>query len=349
MSEVQNAEECLRAGRLSLFNSEHDICLANGSSSFVAPLVAQQFSNDCVGIMDFVLPDVSKHKVWGWDSVVCKQLAALGAKEEELPSASYLEQVRKLSHRRYAKLCKEFVFGRFPNPELLCDIEPAELPQLDSIVQTVNAYADAILKAPWSGSGRGIRKIRADEFTQSDLGWCRKVLQKQGSIMVERRQKLALDFSLQFFVGADAVHFEGFAIFEAQNCSYTSNLLASNEHILKLLSKYIPENKILEIKDLTAQYLSSAFLGNYRGVLGVDMFVTEDGRVAPCIEINVRNNMGMVSRRVYEQLKNTIPDGQCTMRVVNAKSHDALMQKLKNSRLLLTDPGEKALYAIAVY
>ena len=110
---------------------------------------------------------------------------------------------------------------------------------------------------------------------------------------------------------ADRLHFEGFAIFETQGCAYNANLLASNGHILGLLSAYSETKDILRVRDLVGEYLETAFLGRYRGVLGVDMFFSEDGLLAPCIEINVRNNMGMVSRLVYDRLASEYAGGFC--------------------------------------
>ena len=296
---------------MDIFNPDHDLCLANGSASFVPPATARQFGQDCSAIMEYVLPDVSPHKVWGWDRIVLGRLLKSGADPSQLPSEAYLDTVRELSHRRYALSCREYVFSKIGNHGFLCDIAPYEAMTMDSIISTVNEYADALLKAPWSGSGKGIRKVRPDSWTASDRGWCAKMLDRQGSVMVERRQKVALDFSLQFRMTADRLLFEGFAIFETQGCAYNANLLASNGHILGLLSAYSETKDILRVRDLVGEYLETAFLGRYRGVLGVDMFFSEEGLLAPCIEINVRNNMGMVSRLVYDRLASEYAGSFC--------------------------------------
>ena len=44
----------------------------------------------------------------------------------------------------------------------------------------------AVLKSPLSGSGKGIRFVR-ERLSESDEGWCRRILDKQGSVIVERR------------------------------------------------------------------------------------------------------------------------------------------------------------------
>lgn len=345
---------------MDIFNPDHDLCLANGNSTFVPPFSARKFGLDCSAIMEYVLPDVSPHKVWGWDRIALGKLLRSGIDPSELPAQDYIDTVSELSHRRYALSCKEYVFSRLGSTSFLADIAPFEATTLDSAVSKVNEYADALLKAPWSGSGKGIRKVRPDTWTKSDLGWCAKVLQKQGSVMVERRQKVALDFSLQFFMTADRLAFEGFAIFETEGCAYNANLLASNEYILGLLSAYSQKKDILKVRDLVGEYLENTFLGRYQGVLGVDMFFTDEGKMAPCIEINVRNNMGMVSRVVYDRLLSgyaadgqtlpqPFPDGKLKMRVLNARSPAELQVLLEDARMILAGGDQASLYAIAIF
>ncbi|MGN0202082.1 MAG: hypothetical protein ACI399_04170 [Candidatus Cryptobacteroides sp.] len=342
---------------MDIFNPDHDLCLANGNDTFVPPASARRFGQDCNAIMEYVLPDVSPHKVWGWDRIVRGRLLRSGADPLSLPSEDYLDTVRGLSHRRQALLCKEYVFSRLGGASFLCDISPVEINTLGRVVSTVDEYGDCILKAPWSGSGKGIRKVRPDSWTESDRGWCAKVIDRQGSLMVERRQKVALDFSLQFRMTEKELIFEGFAIFETEGCAYNANLLASNGHILGLLSAYSEKKDILRVRDLVGEYLESAFLGRYRGVLGVDMFFTAGGQLAPCIEINVRNNMGMVSRVVYSRLaceyaevrREPFPDGRLKMRVLNAPEADELQRLLPGSRRILAGGGPSDRHAIAVF
>ncbi len=138
----------------------------------------------------------------------------------------------------------------------------------------------------------------------------------------------------------------------------------------------------LRVRDLVGEYLETAFLGRYRGVLGVDMFFSEEGLLAPCIEINVRNNMGMVSRLVYDRLASEyaggfcagasgasgasvcagtsggrsgaglsagFPDGQLKMRVLNASSPEQLRSSLAGARTILAGGGPDALHAVAIF
>lgn len=39
-------------------------------------------------------------------------------------------------------------------------------------------------------------------------------------------------------------------------------------------------------------------LGRYKGLLGVDMIVEEDGKLRPFVEVNLRRTMGMVGLEI---------------------------------------------------
>lgn len=343
-----------------IFNSEHDICLANGSENFQAPESARRFSEDCVGIMRFTQNDVSpEHKVWGWDKIVYKKLLRMGASLDSLPSRAYLDKVRELSHRRYAAACHKDVLESLSKDcsEYLCDTKPKELFSFSEVEEQVALYYNTILKAPWSGSGKGLRKIRSDSWTQSDKGWVEKTIRKQGSVMLESRQEISIEFSMQFRITPnesekDSLKFVGFAIFETIGGAYVANLLASNEKILSMLSSYVPINVILSVKDAVQSFLERNYLGHYVGVLGVDMFITKEGKIAPCVEINVRNNMGMLSREFYDAYLSSYgesADGVYKLRVLNAPTNSALRASLSKAKRILTTLTDKSLYAVAVF
>jgi hypothetical protein len=42
-------------------------------------------------------------------------------------------------------------------------------------------------------------------------------------------------------------------------------------------------------------------LGQYQGIVGIDMMVVRGGLIHPCVEINLRMNMGVVAMKLYEE------------------------------------------------
>lgn len=311
-----------------IFNPEHDLCLANGDPNFVPPESALVFGRDCEGLTEWIEPDQDEGRIipWGWDAVLKRRLEKAGIPESGLPSEQFLKDVRELSHRRVAlsagaAICNAVpakTSGRFlpgKNSAIL-------LTSVDDIVSYVNHYHDAVAKAPWSGSGKGLHWLRAGEVSGQDIGWCKNILAKQGSIVLECRRKVVQDFAMLFHVGTDTpghgdnsnsgsvsekdkVAFEGFSLFFTENGMYRGNILASDGHILAMLCRYVPESLIMNIRNALTSFLTETFVGKYVGYIGVDMFVYEDSaehifKIAPCVEINVRMTMGLLARRIYD-------------------------------------------------
>ena len=163
--------------------------------------------------------------------------------------------------------------------------EVMELSDVDEVINAVCRFGDAVLKAPLSGSGKGLRWVRADELTASDLGWCRNVISKQGSVTVERRHKVVQDFAMLFRVDADGtVLFEGLSMFFNDNGIYKGNVLASDDYILKKWSSYVDEALILKVKAALAMFLAGKFSGRYCGYGGVDMFDYVSGDYVMTVE-----------------------------------------------------------------
>ena len=158
---------------LYVFNPENDMALADGHPGYTPPVQIQQMRRELWWLPqwwadeeDIVwngeerlnLSDDTRILPWGWSPSLCHQLKQAGVQESLLPSRKELEQIRQLSHRQTAvSLLQELrselpLDGHFAGNSVLCrSIEEAE--------ETANAYGEALLKSPWSSSGRGIRKV----------------------------------------------------------------------------------------------------------------------------------------------------------------------------------------------
>lgn len=116
------------------------------------------------------------------------------------------------------------------------------------------------------------------------------------------------DFAMEFFSnGKGEVRFAGYSLFETDKRGiYKENLLASNNDILQKLSAYVPASALHSLRKQLTIELTKA-IGEYEGYLGVDMMVCRlssfkaDYAIHPCVEINLRMNMGVVARLVYDR------------------------------------------------
>lgn len=294
------------SGDLYIFNPEHDLCLANGDMNFIPPFSALRFAEDCACLTAWAdgsaedvaggLPaccdavsSVRRIIPWGWDAVLKRRLQRQGIPDALLPSDESLSWIRRLSHRTVAAEAEKFIVreigdsGLCPARPVLAISDPAD------IAPAVDEIGEVVLKAPWSGSGKGLRYTRCGELSDSDLGWCRRVIARQGCVMLERRERVIQDFAMLFSISEpdglrDGVRFEGYSLFWNEGGAYRGNVLAGDSWIRRRLSGMIPAEVLDRARAAAEAFLSERFAGRYRGYVGVDMFVYDDadcGAVGP--------------------------------------------------------------------
>ena len=323
--------------RLYYFNPEHDLALANGSAHFQAPESATAFADDLsllpcwfaeevasevlsdqefgddlnvLGLDVATIPLFSKDKIeefkvepWGWDLAVRKFFQNNGVSEKLLPSIEKIEEYKQLSHRRLTVDAMNYLRSHSIYPDSL----PQTAVELKTLVE-VNAFAskhpEVVFKAPWSGSGKGVF-WSSGVLTPSLSGWCKRVIEKQGSVMGEIAYNRVQDFAMEFKVGRGDVSFAGYSLFFTEGSGiYRGNYLWSNEDIEAELTKYVSVDYLHWIRDELVLFLRERVAKTYTGFVGVDMFVYEEQgtyRIDPVVEFNLRMTMGMVARTVYDR------------------------------------------------
>lgn len=289
---------------MNIFNPEHDLCLANGDPNFVPPESALRFGRECAGLNSWI--ETGEGIIpWGWDAVLKRRLLREGISPDLLPSDKFIEDVKTLSHRRNSLYANDFLYDNLPLLHRFSTSSRAfEAYSCGDVVALTDRFGDAVAKAPWSGSGKGLRWLRSGELSDNDLGWCRNVLQKQGSVIVERREKVVQDFAMLFSI-AEVVRFEGMSLFFNDNGMYKGNVLGTDEWILGKLSAFLPRELFIGLKDALTAFFRSHYLSVYQGFVGVDMFICDEGkgdfRIVPCVEINARMTMGLLARRIFDR------------------------------------------------
>ena len=229
---------------------------------------------------------------WGWDLALCAFLLRHGIDKGLMPSADDIAQIRRLSHRRVAaallpRLRVEGTVG-----------ETSECEHAEEVAERVRQYEAAVLKAPWSSSGRGLRFVKDTALVE---GWLRNLLAAQGSVMVEPYYHKVKDFGMEFVSdGKGRVSYLGLSLFSTANGAYTGNVLATEEAKQEMLSRYVPEAMLTQVQQRICEHLGEEFRGRYCGPFGVDMMIVaraggEGFLLHPCVEINLRRTMGHVA------------------------------------------------------
>ena len=325
---------------LYIFNPEHDLALASGETNYMPPASARRMASELALLpvwyaergsavlasssynLDYLkrmqeLLDISVYlmtepelaaepaldiRPWGWDAALRKRLSGLGVDESLLPSMQQISVWREYSHRsKSVSLLPELQLD-----EHFCG-ESYYLKTPEEWKSFVEEREGCLLKAPLSGSGKGLNWCKGT-FTPFISGWCTHVAALQGGVIAEPIYNKVEDFALEFYSdGAGEVTFAGYSLFRTgKSGMYEGNYLLSNEAIRGKLSQYVPLGALTDLESRLKCELSKSVSSVYKGYLGVDMMICRfalfpEFRIHPCVEINLRMNMGLVSRMLYDR------------------------------------------------
>lgn len=248
---------------------------------------------------------------WGWSPSLVHRLQESGVTSSICPSKEQMERIRKLSGRQMAvevlRRCRVAIYtGVLPLVG-----ESFLFSSLEEVEAFVLSHPKAVLKSPWSGSGRGIQ-YTSGEFLPPLKGWVEHILTTQHEVVGEPLYDKEIDFAMEFFSDArkGCLCFIGYSLFKTdKRGSYKENLLAPDADIELRLAKYVSLETLHQIRETLLVELADVIKGGYQGYLGVDMMICraigerDNGEYAihPCVEINLRMNMGIVAHSIYDK------------------------------------------------
>jgi hypothetical protein len=236
-----------------IFNPEHDLCIANGDENFVPPRSAMGFAKENIDLSEHLKrPNKQRRKIipWGWNHTLRKRLINEGIDPSILPSEEELQFIRTHSRREFAL----DVHSRIScgDSQVIGQDYRIVATSVSEIEAFISTRGSAVLKSPLSGSGKGIRFVR-EGLSESDEGWCRRTLDKQGSVIVEKRFDIIKEFAMLFECHQEGIDFIGYSLFESRNGAYSRNIPASNEDIEDIIAGYISRDTLIVIREnLTA-------------------------------------------------------------------------------------------------
>lgn len=321
--------------KLHIFNPEHDLALAAHLRQFTAPHAGRQLRSDLAFIPalwadqgDLVLVDdidnardkvrhfgehllekvefITKLQLehllktefidcvhpWGWDLSLKGELERIGLPEIMLPTDVVLDKVRAISSRQWAA------------EHLQQNVVYAD--NFALVKECVMKWGKAVVKAPWSSSGRGVKYVSADEFRTNGeypafQRWVSNIIFRQGGVTVEPYYNKVKDFGMEFGAIDGQIVYRGLSLFQVAKNAYTGNVLASEEEKEEMLQSYVSHEQLEAISQHVCEVMQPALKGVYSGPFGVDMMVcakepgSKDVFINPCIELNLRRTMGHVA------------------------------------------------------
>ena len=279
------------------------MCVANGDENFVPPRSAVGFAKENTDLTEHLeRPNKQRRQIvpWGWNHALRKRLINDGVDPATLPSDEELQFIRTHSRREFALDVHSRLNGG--DPHVVGPYYRIVATSLSEVEAFISANGSAVLKSPLSGSGKGIRFVR-ERLSESDEGWCRRTLGKQGTVIVERRFEIIKECAMLFECHHEGIDFIGYSLFESRNGAYNKNILASNEDIEAMIAGCIPRDTLTAIREDLTAILADTLVGHYEGFLGVDQMICQaDSPVfVPVSEINLRMTMGLIARNRYDR------------------------------------------------
>lgn len=317
-----------------IFNPEHDSALALESGIYTPKPQIQQFAKDLSTLPlwysdeedKVILPEISdqewlnsvgniipniKDKIastdeykhfqapkrlmpWGIDNTVCKLTNTTQIDGEDV--AEVVNRTKIFSSREQT----QDALTRLKENGLFDGFVSRKVDSIEELRKINEEFGRIVVKAPWSSSGRGVLFI--DNLDDKEARRIEKIIESQGFVMAESFFEKEIDFALEFENTDGKWHFAGYSLFSTdEHGAYKQNILASDEFLKAEIGKHADADRLDKIVEFYCQYFqgkSSELRGNK--IIGVDM-MAGNGRIHPCVEINVRHTMGIVARRLYDK------------------------------------------------
>lgn len=368
------------AKRLFVFNPDCELAIANESPYYMPPASIAQMASDLAYLPaylaeegDFVLvPELpcgefrelrervmgyvcrpvteeetgrvcpEKLEPWGWSPRLCHQAAGLNL------SGEWEEGKKALYSRRKAQEVLREMTDSLPFVEgyIVPDICHS-IPEIEQKI-TEGGY---IVKAPWSSSGKGLLFLQNTVLTK-EKQWISGVLRKQKYVMLEKHLDKVFDFAMEFYSDLQGkVTFIGFSAFSTgQNGEYRGNYIGPQENIEKRLYDYIGKDVLQQVKQKLTGILESAVAKAYAGYFGVDMMIYRNVHdqycIQPCVEINMRYNMGILALEISRKCLSLPATGFFTISYYPASGEalNAHLQKQLEKPLVIQNKRIKSGY-----
>lgn len=250
---------------------------------------------------------------WGWSPAAHKFLTPLKQSccsgFQNSPVFQWSSEHRDISSRKFAfEILNKVINSLSVN----WTIKETQLPIIcitpSDIEKAIADWGNLILKAPWSSSGRGLQPITKTPIHPKVWEKINSVISEQGFIMAEPLLNKVHDMAFLFELKNGCTRFLGVSHFFTNNKGqYGGNWLNG-----------LPENQSPELTDFIQKCIevltrplinaidNSFMAKHYEGVFGIDTLIYRniynELRINPCLEINVRHTMGMISLRLEKWL-----------------------------------------------
>lgn len=246
---------------------------------------------------------------WGWSPAAHKLLSPVknfcSDEFKNSPVFRWCPESKELYSKRFAleilaELLSKQHYDFFLPEHLLTEICTTQ----SEIEQHISKWGKVMIKAPWSCSGRGLQPVTKTPVHPKVWERVTGIINDQGFVIAEPYLNKAADLAIQFEIKNGKISFLGVSnFFTDDKGQYQGNFIHGipnkyDDETIAFL-KFLPGVLVKPIIEILENSKLPLF---YEGNFGVDMLIFRDEKhqlkVNPCLEINLRQNMGLLALRL---------------------------------------------------
>jgi hypothetical protein len=323
------------------FNPTGEMAIANGTISYMPPRKLQIFEEDLAFLPSFFAhegdtivtphkPDLSFVKQWqqlglpsltytpfkeleavnsfgylrpwSWNQAIhykCKSIKSQGSEAfKHSPNYSWDTGHKDFFSRQTTNLIQSHIQGSCTVHIPHSAIKISSIEQFDNWIKN---QTSAIIKMPWSSSGRGIHIIHPKKNKPINYPWLKGAIKQQGYVTAEPLLNKKFDFSFQLYLRKDGtLDLLGISYFINDSKGHFTGGYINWPHQQSYISQFLNDETLQDAANRLISGIKKVSPERYyEGPLGVDAIVYKDEKeqlkIHPCVDINWRYNMGMVN------------------------------------------------------
>lgn len=243
---------------------------------------------------------------WGWSPAMHKKLSLLNPNcsvdFKKSPIYNWQPESKNLYSKKFARGILETLISEYPDD---CFIPQDKIPEICTTQKefegVIKRWGKIMVKAPWSSSGRGLQPVVKSFIHQKVWAKLLGIANEQGYAIVEPYLDKVFDLACIFELKKGKVIYRGTSYFTTdRKGQYIGNSLNGlPDEIDKVVRDFVETVPGKIIQPLIKIIESSELAKYYEGYFGVDTLIYFDEnrelKINPCLEINVRQNMGLLS------------------------------------------------------
>lgn len=250
---------------------------------------------------------------WGWSPAAHKFLETFkpfcSEEFKQSPVFNWKPEYKNYYSKKFAREILHQITQKYPSEHFIAQNQLTEICKTkDDFEFYFEKWGKLMVKAPWSSSGRGLQPIRYKPIHPKVWDKIMAMVKDQSFAIVEPYLDKVIDLAFQFEMKKGEVQYLGISNFSTDyKGQYNgNNLNGLPDSLAREVTEFIKSVPALTLQPIKETLETSNLAKNYEGYFGVDTLIFRDEagklKVNPCLEINVRHNMGLLSLQLEKYL-----------------------------------------------